>query len=196
MDNMTPNSSTQETVVKDDKKNVTNSKKNIRRVIAVIVVLIILCCSGCLAWRYLENRDGRTFEKAIAGELGQLENKSNAEIEAELNRVVAEGTMHISMNSNPVFNTGTSEGSLMIENSPANHYIQDIIITLKDTGEEIYHSGLLEPNYHIQTDVLAVDLDAGTYDCFATFIGYSVSESGEYMEVGTVGAEIKITVLS
>ncbi len=96
-----------------------------------------------------------------AAQLGQLEGKSEAEIQEELNRVVEEGTMAISINVNPVFDSGDSEGTLEIQNAPGNKYAQVVSITLDDSGKEIYNSGLIQPNYHIQTDKLSEVLAAG-----------------------------------
>lgn len=175
-----------------------DKKKPDKRIITIIVILFILLCSGLFAWNMFSNKDGKALEAAVAAELGQLENKSNEEIEAELNRVIEEGSMGISINVNPVFAEGTEEGSLQIENSPANKYGQEIIITLDETGEEIYRSGLLLPNYHIQTDKLAVDLDKGEYECTATFVGYDVDveEGEEPLQVGAAAVKIKILILS
>lgn len=169
-----------------------------RRIIAGIVLLLLIGFAGLFVYeKYYSGPDeGALLENAVKAELGQLENKTVEEQEAELNRVVEEGTMAIAINMRPVFADGASEGSLQIENSPANHYGQEIIITLDETGEEIYRSGLLLPNYHIQSDKLAVDLDAGEYPCTATFVGYDLDIGNEPVEVGSAAASILITVIS
>lgn len=102
----------------------------------------------------------------------------------------------ISINVNPVFKTGDSEGTLEIENVPNNKYAQVVSITLDDGGAEIYNSGLIQPNYHIQTDKLSQPLEAGTYDCTATFTAYDTSDSENPIEVGSAAAKITISVLS
>lgn len=104
--------------------------------------------------------------------------------------------MAISINVNPVFKTGDSEGTLEIENVPNNKYAQVVSITLDDGGAEIYNSGLIQPNYHIQTDKLSQPLEAGTYDCTATFTAYDTSDSENPIEVGSAAAKITISVLS
>lgn len=174
------------------------SKRNGRKIITIVVVLLLALFAGLFLWNKYGRgpSDGQLLEDAVRAELGQLENKSNEEKEAELNRVVEEGSMAIAINLRPVFNDGTSEGSLQIENSPANKYGQEVVITLDETGEEIYRSGLLLPNYHIQTDKLAVDLDAGEYPCTATFYGYDLDIGTEPVQVGSAAAKIEITVIS
>lgn len=165
-----------------------------RKVITAIVIILLLLLIGLLAWKVFGPAPSAAvqLENSVRAELGQLEDKSNDEIEAELNRVVEEGSMAISINMAPMFANGTSDGDLKIENSPANIYGQEVVITILETGEEIYRSGLLLPNYHIQNDKLSVDLDAGVYDCMATFTAYNLDTM---VEVGQASAAIQITVL-
>lgn len=133
------------------------------------------------------------LEAAVAAQLGQLDGKSEDEIQAELDRIVGEGMFNIQINGFPSFKDGTSEGSLEIENTPNNHYAMDVIITLDDTGEQVYESGLLDPNYHIQSDTLDVDLDAGEYPATAMFYAYDVDT---HELVGSTGCGITIYVLN
>ena len=163
-----------------------------------LAILLVIMAAICGFWWMSHKNEGK-LERAVKAELGQLDNKSNEEIQQELNRVVDESSMAISINGNPVFTDGRSEGTLQIENSPANHYAQLVVITRNDTGERIYSSGILYPNYHIQTDTLDVDLDAGDYECTATFTGYSFNEGDDIedmLEVGMASAIITITILS
>lgn len=169
-------------------------KKTLRRVIVAAVIILLLSLSALLLWNIYGNSDD-TLQDALNAELGQLDGKSKEEIEAELNRIVEEGSMHISMNTKPIFKNGKAKGDLKIENSPANHYGQEIIITVDKTGKEIYRSGLLMPNHHIQTDKLKVNLKKGTYDCTATFVAYDTKLEDEPTEIGRLKAEIEIKVL-
>lgn len=173
--------------------------KKTRIIVAIIVILLLLCCVGLFMYSSKSGvfKSDNRLEAAVAAQLGQLDGKSEAEIQEELNRVVEEGTMSISINVNPVFKNGTSEGTLEIENSPSNHYAQIISITVDETGEEVYNSGLIMPNYHIQTDKLSKALSAGTYDCTATFTAYDTSTDEQNpIEVGAAAAKITISVLS
>lgn len=166
-------------------------KRHWKKALIAVVVLLLLVLIGLTCWQLWPQE---TFlERSVRAELGQLDGKSEAEIEAELNRVVEEGNMNISINVNPTFATGDAEGTLQIENSPANLYAQSVSITRDDTQEVIYESGLLEPNYHIQTDRLKVDLDAGNYDCTATFTAYDMVTNEA---VGQAAAKITITVIA
>ena len=165
-------------------------KRTVKRIITAVVVVLVLLFGAALVWQAAHAPDA--LEKSVRAELGQLEGKSNEEIEEALNRVVEEGYMNISINVNPTFVNGKLEGTLQIENGPANKYDQYVTITRDDTGEIIYVSGLLPPNHHIQEDVLLVDLDAGDYPCTATFTAYDEEQN----EVGMASARITVTVLS
>lgn len=170
-------------------------KKKIAVIIAIIVALLVVLFGGLFLFRHYSNRD--PLEESVKAKLGQLENKSNDEIEAALNEVIEEGSIRVSINMNPVFPTGDVEGSLQIENHPNNHYDLRCIITA-DTNEdgedeELYDSELMPVNSHIQQDKLEVDLDKGEYDATATFTAYDTETEAE---VGQVVAQIRISVLN
>lgn len=183
-------------IVSTDKKTPKKNDKLLHRTVTICVVLLLVLCAGLFIWKKNAKASDNRLEDSVAAQLGQLDGKNEAEIQEELNRVVEEGTMAISINVNPVFSDGASEGTLEIENVPSNKYAQVVSITLDDSGKEIYNSGLIQPNYHIQTDKLSEALAAGTYDCTATFTAYDTSDSENPIEVGSAAAKITISVLS
>ena len=124
--------------------------------------------------------------------LGDLTGKSKEEIVAALNEKVAEGMINISMNTNPIFESGTSMGTLMITNSASNRYPQLIEIYTKDDNTLVY-SGAVDIGNKVEKSKLLVDLPKGDYECVAYFSAIN-PETGE--KLGTAGANIKITVLN
>ena len=167
------------------------NKRTVKTVIAFFVAAIMLL-AGVLLFRYFQNtEEPDLLETNVKASLGQLEGKSNEEIQEALNRVVEEGYMSISINANPTFANGEAAGTLRIENSPANTCLQEVTITRNDTGDVLYRSGLIEPNYHIQEDKLLEDLDAGQYECTALFTAYDVNQT----VIGSANAQITISVL-
>lgn len=157
--------------------------------ISITIAIIALIAAGILAWFMLANDGG----SKRTGTLGQLEGKTDAEIQAELDRVVEEGMFNISIASVVEFPSGTEPGELRIENVPGNKYLMQVTIARQDNGEVIYESGILDPNYHIQSDTLTVDLDAGVYPCVATFTAMDPETEDE---IGQAGANITVNVLS
>lgn len=127
-----------------------------------------------------------------SGELGQLDGKTQEEIQAELDRIVQEGMFNIAIANVVALRNGSSEGEFKIENSPANHYNMQVDIALADTGEVIYKSGVLEPNFHIQNAKLDTPLPKGTYQCVATF--HALDPKKNDAEVGQAAAAITIMV--
>lgn len=134
----------------------------------------------------------RTYETEIAAKLGQLENKSEAEIQEELNRVVEEGMFHVAINGRPIFENGEAEGNLEIENVPNNRYLMRVEIELDDTGELVYSTKYIEPNMHIQRAKLDVPLSEGTYAATAVFYAY---DPETLMEMGSISNKITVYVL-
>lgn len=171
-------------------------KGRLWKIITTLVVIMLAVMVGLLAWQKMKPAESNALlEDAVRAELGQLEGKSDSEIEEALNQQVEEGSMAISINAKPVFVNGSAAGSVQIENAKANHYAQNVTITRDDTGEVIYESGIIKPDEHIDTDVLDVELPQGEYPCTAIFTAYDISD-GQQLEVGTVGAQITISVLS
>lgn len=170
---------------------------------SILTILGIVVLSTCIALAIFfvytnlkKDKSGQMLENSIKAQMGQLDGKNKAQIEEELNRIIEKGSMQISINLNPQFPSGSDEGNLKIENSPANHYAQEVVIFLNDDkNTEIYRSGLILPNYHIETDKLSVDLDKGEYPCTAIFTAYDTSTDTP-LPVGTAAANLKIFVLS
>lgn len=111
----------------------------------------------------------------------------------DLDKIVDEGMLTFSINSTPVFDNGTANGNLMIENSEINNNRFTVAITRDDTGETIYESGALDPGQYIDDVPLDVALPAGEYTCTATFTTYKLSDNSP---IGQAAAGLTITVLN
>lgn len=157
-------------------------------VIAVLVALVAVVCAVLLALSMCSEEKSRR-----QGDAGQLEGKSDAEIQAELDRVVEEGMFNISIASVVEFASGSAEGDLRIENVPGNRYLMRVSIVRNDTGQQIYTTDMIEPNHHIQRDALDVDLPQGSYECTALF--EALDPDTEEL-VGQAAAVITLNVLS
>ena len=179
------------------------SKTTKRLVIIAIIILILLVLLILSLNRYFKNHKGGGLggEKNLGNlfdisldenaSVGKAAKRSQDEVIAELNKQVEEGMINISMNTNPIFETGTSEGNLIIVNEEVNRYPQVVEIYIADTNELIYKSGLIPVGSKIEYATLDSNLSKGTYDCIAYFNAVN-PDTGEL--VGKAGANIKVTI--
>ena len=163
----------------------------------VIIVLLLLPCTCPCCTRVNDDVPDVTipqFDTTIDPDIdwGDRETKPIEEIQEELRRQVEEGMMNISMNTNPVFDNGTSGGNVLITNASFNKYPQVVEIYRDDTGELIYRSGAIPVGARIDTAKLIVDLPRGVYECTAHF--NQIAEDGTLL--GKACAKIQIYVLN
>ena len=173
------------------------SKAKRQRVIALAVIVALLLVIGVLVFLLLRPEPGgqivTSAKRDPNASIGQIEGKTQEEIQAELNRLVEQGMFNVSINPDIRFESGDAEGDVRIENVPGNYYLMRVTLTLDDTGETVYTSGMLEPNYHIQTAKLDVPLKKGTYPATALFTAY---EPGTEEVAGNAAVKVQLYVLS
>lgn len=158
-----------------------------------IIIAALALVAALVVGAFLFLNSTQIGDSYRSGKLGQLDGKSEEEIRAELDRIVEEGMFNISIARIVQLQTGNSEGEFRIENSPANRYNMQVDIARSDTGETIYSSDILEPNYHIQYAKLDESLPAGTYDCIATFHALDPDTD---QEIGQAACALTIVVAS
>ena len=157
--------------------------------IAIAIVLVVAIASAIFgAWWFLGGGNNFFDSDAVSG---QAPYKTQEEIVAELNRIVEEGMLNISIASLIEFENGESEGTAYIENVPSNRYVLRVSIKLDSTGETVYQSGGLRPDSYIEKIKLSEDLPAGTYPATATFVAY---DPDSLEEVGQASAKITLQV--
>lgn len=152
---------------------------------AIVAVILIAACIWFFFFRGSDFYDSNSL-------IGQAPYKSEAEIQAELDRRVEEGMLNISIASVIDFEDGASEGTAFIENVPSNRYVMQVDITLDDTGEQVYQSGGLKPDSYIEKIALSKDLDEGSYPATATF---HALDPDTLSEIGSAAAKVTLNVL-
>lgn len=159
----------------------------------LIVVLAAAAVTG--GWFYWKSGQDEVsdywFDKAAKD--GMIEGKTEKEIQEILNTVVQEGMFNVSVNPNPSFQDGRSEGNLCIENIKANHYYARVLLTLDETGEEVFESKGLKPGQYIENVKLSKNLKKGTYPATAQFI---ITDPDTLKDIGKVNTQITLTVLN
>lgn len=178
---------------KKTKAKFTQNRVKRKKELIGMLLLLLLVAVLIAGVRLLESKETKPESRMrdVNAIIGQVEGKSDEEIQSELNRIVEKGMFNISINSDIVMEDGTSEAELRIENVPGNQYLMGVDITLDESGEVIYSSGILEPNHYIQKAALKRPLEKGVYSATALFGAYDMEQEEK---VGEAGAEIKIIV--
>ncbi|MBR2481738.1 MAG: hypothetical protein IKB58_02640 [Oscillospiraceae bacterium] len=177
-------------------KSTYNDKRNSNTPLVIVaallfIVAILVLLRGCSDSSALcgTQSSGLVYDSS-AVEGGWIEADTD-EIIASLNEKVEQGMINISMNTAPVFDSGSAAGNLMIVNDAVNNYPQVVEITRNDTGECIYKSGGIPVGSKIENAKLSVDLPAGRYECTAMFHNVDPDTGNS---LGCAGAVIVITV--
>lgn len=160
-------------------------------IILIIVIIIILLLTSC-GGKKGTAQGAFDLTTDVNSHVGGISTPNPADIQKQLNEQVEKGMINISMNLNPVFQTGQSEGNLLIVNEQVNRYPQVVEIYLRDTDTLIYKSGGIDVGSSVEYAKLLVDLDAGNYECTAYF---NAVDPDTGLLVGKAGAEIVVTVL-
>lgn len=169
-------------------KNEEEFKKKSKTPIIILIVVLVIAAIGVGAWAVI-GQSGGFYDNAAQN--GQAPYKTDEEKQAELDRVVEEGMLNISIASVIEFQNGTSEGTAYIENVPSNKYVMKVTITLDSDNQVVYESGGMKPDSHIDTIKLNTNLAAGTYPATATFTAF---DPNSLDEVGQAAAKITIVV--
>lgn len=169
-------------------------KKRRRRFAAVGILVLVLVAAGVVAFAMMQPHEaaeqGESFFDDSA-QSGQAPNKTPAELQAELNRVVEEGMFNISIASVIEFATPDASGKAYIENVPSNPYDMTVEITLSDSGEKVYQSKGIAPGNYIEDIVLDVPLEPGVHEAVATFAAY---DRDTHAQKGKAAAEVALIV--
>ena len=169
-----------------------------RRFTVAMLVIGLFCMAGAAAGVYFSRSrpapetSGLVYESNIV--MGDIPGKSPEERQRELDSVVEEGMLAMSMNATPSGRvTGTDRTiNWLIENPSNQGKLIRVEITRDDTGEKIYETGAIPPGSYVESAPPDVILEAGTYDCTAVFLAYR-EDSEEY--VGQAAVKIKLTLL-
>ena len=175
------------------KQEALRRKKRRRRLLILVLALLLLLAvlGGAAGYLILRQKSFDKYEFDTDAMAGRIQQMTQEEIQAELNRVVEEGMFNISIASAILFNGPDGEGEARIENIAANRYHMQVDIFLDDTGEKVYSSKLIKPGYSIKNIRLDKALDPGEYAATAVFSAITQEENQVF---GTVAAQIRLYV--
>lgn len=159
---------------------------------------ILTACAACAllaaAAVFLANRDpGGSLELADNATMGILPGADLAQRQTELQQELDESLISFSINTSPVFESGGSEGNLMLENPANNAKLLVVEIYRKDTQELLYQSKALPAGSYIENARLDKLLEPGSYEAIAYFKAYRETD---HSYIGQAGAGLTLSVLS
>lgn len=155
-----------------------------KKIILIFGSLIIICAAIIIAVLLLRDKPEVITPVANASNIEQ--------IQGEIKDKVAKGMFMTHMNTTWTFTDGKSASDdAVMGNSSANSYPFWFEVTLTDTNEVVYKSGLLPVGQQISEIKLEKDLDKGTYP--ATLKIQMVDENGEDLD-SNMGFNITLIV--
>lgn len=145
-----------------------------KHVVLILGTLIILCAAVLIAIFLLKDNSEPAGTSVIT--------ESNlADIKGEMQAHVDKGMFMTHMNTTWIFPDGKSPSSnAIMGNAAANNYPFWFTLTLPDTDETLFKSGLMPLGTQLSELKLDKDLDKGTYDALVTV--HMVDEEGKEME--------------
>lgn len=155
------------------------NRKDGKRIAWLLILLLLILlglCAGIIYKLAMPQEKSRLARDELALG-GMLPGKSPQEISDLLDAKVEEGMVDIGIAAEPVFEKNGKKGRIGIENIAANHYSFQVTITLDETGEVLYESGIIDPGYYIEYIELNRTVKAGDYPATAVFSTYSLDES-------------------
>lgn len=138
-----------------------------------------------------ETKEGLAYEANVTA--GDIPGKSMEERQRELDSVVEEGMLAMSINATPSGRGTGSDRSVnwLIENPSNQGKLIRVEIIRDDTGETVYETGAIRPGNYVESAPPDVSLPAGEYDCTARFYTYRL-ETEEY--IGQAAARIRLVI--
>ena len=171
----------------------TAKPKRKKQILITALVVLLLAVAGVAYLLLGQDTDSSGLELDDNATMGILPGIDIAQRQDELQQLLDESMIAFSINTSPVFATGSSEGNLMLENPANNAKLLMVEIYRDDTEELIYQSKALPVGSYIENVRLDKVLEPGEYAATAYFKAYH-EEDGSY--IGQAGAAILITVLS
>ena len=155
-----------------------------KKIILIFGSLVIICAAIIIAILLLRDKPEAVIPVANASNIEQ--------IQGEVKDKVAKGMFMTHMNTTWTFADGKSASSdAVMGNSTGNSYPFWFTVTLADTDEVIYQSGLLPVGNQLSEIKLDRDLDKGTYPAVVNI--QMVEESGEEVD-SNMGFNITLIV--
>lgn len=146
----------------------------------IILIVGFVAVIGVIVGLFLYLNREKSLPEADTGP-AVITEANLAEVEDELRDQIEKSQFQTSMNTKWSFPNGSSPSDdAVIGNSSANNYDFYFTLTLADTQEQIYKSGIIPVGKQLKELVLDTPLPAGTYRAICKY--QLIDENGEEIE--------------
>ena len=165
--------------------------------VIMVLLLLLLAALAAAVYFYIQGSraaakpEGLVYEANIVE--GDIPGKSMEEMQRELDSIVEEGMLAMSINATPFGRISGADRDInwMIENPSNQGKLIRVEVWRDDTGEKIYETGAIKPGSYVESAQPDVGLPVGEYDCTARFYTYRL-ETEEY--IGQAAAKIRLVI--
>ena len=155
---------------------------------AVLAVILLALLLWLRPWA-AGSQGGLTYETNVV--VGELPGKTAAERQAELDQLVEEGMLSMSINATPSASLSRDGGKVnwLIENPSNQGKLIRVEVYRTDNGDKIYETGALRPGSYVESAPLQEKLAPGEYSCTAVFYTYQIDTEAY---IGQAAAEVTL----
>lgn len=161
-----------------------------KRVLLILGAMILVAATVFICY-FLFVREKDPLKYADNASTGIMPGVDIDQRRKELQDLLDKSKIAFSINTTPVFESGATEGNLLIENPGNNAKLIKVSIQLSETEEEVFSTDYMKPGTYIESAKLSKVLEKGSYPATAYFLAYD-EETAEF--IGQTGAEITLTV--
>ncbi len=156
--------------------------------ILLALCIIIIISLGIIIYLLLNKTDANEKRNIVVNE----KNAETTVSEMADNEKIAPGYYELTMNFTWDFDNGTAiSENAYIKNAETNDNAVYVDVTLSDTNEIIYASPIIPVGSYLDNISLDSDLNAGTYDCVATY--HLLDEANN--SISTVRVNLSIVIV-
>ncbi|MBO0460820.1 MULTISPECIES: hypothetical protein [unclassified Enterococcus] len=137
-----------------------NEQKKKKRLLVLVLLLLALVAIG---WYWYTNNQPTQILSDGFPEIKNAEKMTGEQLKKYANQAVDESNVTINVYPEVNINADGKTGNIWIQNLPTNRYGQQAILSVKDSQEKLYETGLLEPGYEVTELTLTKNLSSGEY---------------------------------
>lgn len=179
-----------------------NKTISLKMLLLILMIIVVVVAGGIgvlyhfntnkeTANQLTDQRGSKMFLPDANAEEGGLDGESLTEMYHEMLDKAEKGNIIVNFSETILLNSGSTEAEVQIANPVENNTPMQFVISLADTGEKVYESGLIPLGSHITTAEFTRNFEPGEYPAVLTYNAID-EESSEI--VSYVSVSVTITV--